>query len=57
MVPETSISQGGLRFIKNSKGEWGWGEGARGEGWGGLKSQKSFQTWNLGMREGGRGRF
>ena len=55
MVPETSISQDGLCFIENSKGEWGWEEGARGEGWGGLKSQKLFQTWNLGTREGGGG--
>ena len=27
MVPEASISQGGLCCIENSKGEWGWGLG------------------------------
>ena len=37
MAPETFISQGGLSFIENYKGDWGMG--VRGDGWGCLKSQ------------------
>ena len=54
MVPEASISQGGLCCIENSKGEWGQGLGV------GLSQKPKIltegmnKTWNFQRNEGGR---